>query len=172
MRAWAWLIASSILSGCASMGKEECQSANWYAVGLEDGARGRPLERLGEHRRACAEHRVAPDPERYVAGRDEGLKTFCTVERGFAHGRAGQSFAPVCPPESAARFASSYQRGRELHDLHRRLGEVQKDIARSKASLKEGIPNARSRAREVERLEDLTRESEQLEGRISQAEGR
>jgi hypothetical protein len=49
---------------------------------------------------------------------------------------------------------------------------VQRDIARSKQALKEGIPDARSRAREVERLEDLTRESEQLHTRISQAEGR
>jgi hypothetical protein len=154
------------------MDQKQCQNASWYAVGLEDGARGRPLERLGEHRRACAQHAVAPDAERYVAGRNEGLKSFCTAERGFSHGRAGQALQPVCPPESAARFAAAYAQGRELYDLHRRLADVQRDIARSKQALKDGIPDARSRAREVERLEDLTRESAQLQGRISQAEGR
>ena len=26
------------LAGCASMDRGECQNANWYAIGLEDGA--------------------------------------------------------------------------------------------------------------------------------------
>jgi hypothetical protein len=105
--------------------------ANWYAIGLEDGARGRPLERLGDHRRACAEHKIAPDAERYVAGRNEGLKSFCTYERGFSQGRSGQTYAGSCPANLAANF-----------------------------------PNPRQRAVEVERLEDLTRESVALEERI------
>jgi ribosomal protein L29 len=67
---------------------------------------------------------------------------------------------------------AGYQRGRELHDLHRRLAEVEKDIARTKTALKEGVPNPRTRANEVERLEALTREAEQLELRIQEAERR
>jgi len=42
------------LAACASMDRNQCVNADWYAVGLEDGARGRGVERLGEHRRACA----------------------------------------------------------------------------------------------------------------------
>lgn len=165
LRLSAVLIAA-IVSGCASLDRSECLNANWYAIGLEDGARGRPLERLGDHRRACAEHKVAPDAERYLAGRDEGLKSFCTYERGFAQGRSGLTYAGGCPAAMAAGFQSGYQLGRELHDLHRRLSEVQTQIARSKAQLTEGIPNPRLRGIEVERLEDLTRESAQLEARI------
>jgi hypothetical protein len=162
----AAVVFAAILSGCASLDKNECRSADWYAIGLEDGARGRPVERLGDHRRACAEHGVAPQAERYLAGRNEGLKSFCTHERGFAHGRGGHAYAGGCPAHLAASFQSGYQLGRELHDLHRRLGEVQSQIARSKALLKDGIPNPRLRGIEVERLEDLTRESAQLEARI------
>jgi hypothetical protein len=160
------LLITAMLSGCASLDRAECLSANWYAIGLEDGARGRPLERLGDHRRACAEHKVVPDAERYVAGRDEGLKSFCTYERGFAHGRSGHSYSGGCPAALAVHFQSGYQLGRELHDLHRRLAEVQSQIARSKALLKDGIASPRQRSMEVERLEDLTRESAELEARI------
>ena len=160
------LLFAAIVSGCASLDRGECQSANWYAIGLEDGARGRPLERLGDHRRACAEHKIAPDAERYVAGRNEGLKSFCTYERGFAHGRGGQTYAGGCPANMAASFQSGYQLGRELYDVNRRLNEVQTQIAHSKAALRDGIPSPRLRAAEVERLEDLTRESAQLEARI------
>ena len=46
--------------------------------------------------------------------------------------------------------------------------EVEKEIGRIKTALKDGIPNARTRAQEVERLEALTREAEQLELRIGQ----
>jgi hypothetical protein len=160
------LLLGILLAGCASLDRGECLNANWYAIGVEDGARGQPLERLGVHRRACAEYNVAPDAERYMAGRNEGLKTFCTYERGYAHGRAGQSYAGGCPANLAAGFQAGYQLGRELYDLNRRLADVQNQITRSKALLKEGIPNPRLRAAEVERLEDLTRESEQLEARI------
>jgi hypothetical protein len=38
------------------------------------------LERLGDHRRACAKHNVAPSAERYVAGRNEGLKRLGEVD--------------------------------------------------------------------------------------------
>jgi hypothetical protein len=160
------LLLAAMVSGCASLDRNECVSANWYAIGLEDGARGRPLERLGDHRRACAEHKVVPDAERYVAGRDEGLKSFCTYERGFAHGRSGHGYAGGCPAAMAASFQSGYQLGRELHDLHRRLADVQSQITRSKALLRDGLPSPRLRAAEVERLEDLTRESVELEARI------
>jgi hypothetical protein len=162
----ATLLLAALLCGCASLDKDECRNADWYAIGLEDGARGRALERLGDHRRACAEHGVAPHTERYLAGRDQGLKSFCTYERGFEHGRSGQRYAGSCPAPMAAAFQSGYQLGRELHELSRRLSEVQTQITRSKALLKDGIANPRQRAAEVERLEDLTRESAQLEARI------
>jgi hypothetical protein len=144
-----------LASGCASLDRNECLHADWYAIGLEDGARGRAVERLGDHRRACAKHNVAPDTQRYVAGRNEGLKSFCTYERGFSEGRSGHSYAAGCPQPQAGNFLAGYQRGRELHELHRRLDEVEKDIARTRAT-------------KIDRPEALTREAEQLELRIQQ----
>jgi hypothetical protein len=172
MKTPALVLACTLLGACASLDRGECLSANWYAIGLEDGARGQPLERLGAHRRACAEHGVAPDPQRYLAGRNEGLKTFCTYERGFSHGRGGHADAGACPAALAAGFRSGYQRGRELYELHRSLDEVQKQIVRTKALLRDGLPNPRQRAAEIERLEDLTRESSALEASIARLEGR
>ncbi len=160
-----WLLLA-FLAGCASLDKDECRTADWYAIGLEDGARGRALDRLGEHRRACAEHGVTPQAERYLAGRNEGLKSFCTYERGYSQGRAGQADSGACPKQLAGGFLAGYQRGRELHELNRRLEEMRREIARIKAALTAGIPNPRSRAIEVERLEVATREAEQLEAQI------
>ena len=148
------------------MDKDECRTADWYGIGLEDGARGRAVERLGEHRRACAKHNVTPDTQRYVAGRNEGLRSFCTFDRGYAEGRSGHAYNAACP--NPTNFLAGYQRGRELFELQRRLGEVEKEIGRIKTALKEGIPSQNARAAAIERLEALTRESEQLESRIEQ----
>ena len=156
-----------LLSSCATLNKDQCVNANWYAIGLEDGARGSPLERLGEHRRACAEHGVAPNPEQYLRGRGEGMKSFCTYERGFSEGRAGHGYASVCPPELAANFGVGYSRGHELYELNRRLAQVHEEIRRTKAALTVGIPDPRARAREAQHLEDLSREAEHLEDALS-----
>lgn len=162
----------ALLSGCATLDKNECLHANWYALDLEDGAQGRPVERIGEHRRACAEHGVSPGVERYMAGRDEGMRSFCTYQRGYSHGRAGHAYSGACPQELAANFLAGYGRGKELHDLRRRLDGVQGEIARTKAALKDGIRDPVARGREVERLERLSREAEQLEEAVGRLENR
>jgi Protein of unknown function (DUF2799) len=161
-----------LVAGCATLNKDQCLRADWYAIGLEDGARGQPLERAGDHRRACAEHGVTPRIEPYLAGRNEGLKSYCTYEKGLSVGRAGQSYSGVCPAGLAGNFTAGFQRGKDTYDLRRRLETVNEQIRKTKAALTAGIPNPRVREAEVARLEDLSREAEQLEQRIAALEGR
>lgn len=128
LRALVWL-PLLLLSACASMNKSQCLSADWYAIGIEDGARGRPLEYLGSHRRACAEYGVAPDAQRYQAGRDAGLQSFCTYDRGYAIGRAGQGRPTVCPETLAANFDAGYGDGRQRYDLTREAEQLEQALA-------------------------------------------
>ena len=76
--------------------------------------------------------------------------------------------AGLAPATGRHGFLGAYQRGRELHDLHRQLNALESEIARSRKSLTDGIPNPRSRAAELDRLEALTREAQQVETRIQQ----
>lgn len=158
------------LAACATLDREDCVQADWYTIGLEDGARGYAVERLGEHRRACAKHGIAPNAERYMLGRNEGLKSFCTYERGYSEGRAGHAYSGACPQPTS--FVAGYNRGRELHDLYRERDELQRELGKTKTALRDGIAEPRTRARAIERLEQLTREAEQLEVRIQAAERR
>lgn len=169
MRIPALLAAALLLGGCASLDKAQCVNANWYAIGMEDGAQGRPLQRLGDHRRACAEHGVQPDAERYAAGRNEGLKSYCTYDRGYRTGRAGSAYNGVCPEPAAREFLAGYQHGRELYGLQKRLDEVNADIKKTKASLAEPGLSPRARGQLAERLESLTRESAYLEQQVASA---
>ena len=169
MRTAALLAAALLVGGCASMDKPQCVNANWYAIGMEDGAQGRGLQRPGDHRRACAEHGVQPDAERYAAGRNEGLKSYCTYDRGFRAGRAGNAYHSVCPEPAARDFLAGYQHGREVYGLQRRLDEVNADIKKTKASLAEPGISPRARGQLAERLEGLTRESTYLEQQLAAA---
>ncbi len=172
MRTLTLLAAAMLLGACASMDKAQCVNANWTAIGMEDGARGRTLDRLGERRRACAEHGVQPDAERYAAGRNEGLKSFCTYDQGFRAGRGGNAYNSVCPEPAARDFLAGYERGREIYGLQKRLDEVNADIKKTKASLAEPGLSPRARGQLAERLEDLTRESAYLEQQIARVSRR
>ena len=83
---------------------------------------------------------MTPNAQRYVAGRNEGLKSFCTYERGFSEGRAGHGYVANCPAGST--FPSGYARGRELNVLDRRLGEVNQEIARTQGFYMAELPDA------------------------------
>ena len=82
------------------MSAEECALSDWHAVGFEDGSLGYAAARLGDHRRACAEHGYAPDFAAYQAGREEGLRLYCQPSRGFNVGSKGGQYNGVCGAES------------------------------------------------------------------------
>ncbi|MFI0460023.1 MAG: DUF2799 domain-containing protein [Candidatus Thiodiazotropha endolucinida] len=69
------------------MDKDECRVADWYVIGYEDGAKGHSLSYLGNHRKACANHGIAPDSELYEQGRLAGQNEYCTPQNGFELGK-------------------------------------------------------------------------------------
>jgi len=115
---------------------------------------------------------VQPDGERYAAGRNEGLKSFCTYDRGYRLGAAGNAYYGVCPEPAASDFVAGYRRGKEIHDLGKRLNEVNADIKQTKAGLSEPGVSPRTRGQLAERLEDLSREAAQLEQQLARAQSR
>lgn len=114
--------------------------------------------------------RAAPRSTKTNAAPRTGTPSAWRTARAAAgsEGRAGHAYAAGCPEPLAGHFLGAYQRGRELHELHRQLSALESDIARSKKALTDGIPNPRSRAAELDRLDALTREAQQVETRIQQ----
>ncbi|GEM_PF-5015394 len=107
------LLLVNILSGCATLSKEECLQGDWYAIGYKDGANGYGVERLAEHSEACREHGAGVQADAYTQGRRVGLTYHCaesTVYKreshaihsdrgdwqaiGYGHGEAGRIFQP------------------------------------------------------------------------------
>ena len=47
-------LALLLLASCATLSEEECRAADWYQIGVNDGAEGRATDYVESHRRACA----------------------------------------------------------------------------------------------------------------------
>lgn len=179
------LVAAGLfLSACASLSKDECLVADWYQIGVTDGANGKSLTQMAAHRKACAKVGVTPDADAYTQGRVVGLQSFCTAERGYQQGERGYSYGGVCPPHLEPVFMQGYLAGMqiyktnqeirrlegELRDIRTEIADVRKKLNKGVIVDKSGNPHEISsyeRDAMYERLLFLGREEGRLEGEIS-----
>lgn len=115
------LACALLLSGCASMNKNECINADWAMIGYEDGSRGYAVSRIGQHRKACAKVNITPDMAAYEAGHQKGVRAYCTRERGYREGVNGASYQGICPADLAPVFTRAHKDGLELYQLRQRI---------------------------------------------------
>lgn len=180
VRAGTQVLAVMILGGCASMSGDECATGDWHAIGFEDGSRGHAAERLGDHRKACAKHGVAPDLRSYQAGREEGLAQFCQPSRGFSLGANGGRYNGVCNGGGEPRFLEAYRSGYHLYNLksnvsaatfqinakERELVEIKELVRVKEAELIDRDATTEERILLLADLKDLSERTGQLESEI------
>jgi hypothetical protein len=128
MRRLPLTILLCALAGCAGMGAEECASADWRAIGYEDGIQGHSAAQFGTHRKACAEHGIRADFDAYLAGRAEGVAHFCRPQNGYQQGLQGQAYAGICPLELEGPFVAAHAEGYGLYERGAVLDRLRKRI--------------------------------------------
>ncbi len=89
------ILTISFLSACASLDKGECEAANWYQYGQNDGIKG-SKSRETSHTKACAKHNIRFNKDEYFKGYNNGLTVFCTFDRGFETINNGYAMHMVC----------------------------------------------------------------------------
>ncbi|MEM7282490.1 MAG: DUF2799 domain-containing protein [Pseudomonadota bacterium] len=174
------LLAVVLLSGCASMSREECLVSDWHAIGFEDGIRGLTADRIGRYRKDCADHGVSPDLTAYRQGRAEGLEEFCQPQNAFELGANGGQYRGVCPRHLDGEFVDAYRTGRHLYELEssvrsasrqiaykeKQLDSIKADLAeKTSALIADGTPTE-ERARLLLETKDLAEEQGRLESEI------
>jgi hypothetical protein len=133
MRLVGLLLLGIFINGCATLGKDECLTANWETIGYEDGTRGLEASRIGKHRSACAKHSVTPDLERYTQGREHGLEEYCKSSVGYNVGVRGGRYLNVCPAYSERDFLAGYRYGQDIYKTQSQLRSL-KNKLKSKAT--------------------------------------
>ncbi|MDH3589617.1 MAG: DUF2799 domain-containing protein [Gammaproteobacteria bacterium] len=157
---------AALATGCATtMSQTECVAADWYAIGLEDGARGQAMTRLTTHRKQCGEFGVTPDVQAYQQGRFEGLDYFCTLSNGLQVGKNGQSYAGACPSGLEYYFLTGYRLGREIH-------RVRKDMYSNRSAVKKAEKELQSEEVTDERTAELRYRLRTLEREFGRMQSR
>lgn len=136
----ATALAVLTLCGCATLSKSECQTGDWYSIGVRDGANGQTEDRFLENAKACAARGMPADRERWMQGREHGLERYCTAPHGYQVGAAGENYRGVCLGPVEGEFMRGFQLGHQLaeardrhshwdHEIH----EIQQRLDRAKA---------------------------------------
>ncbi len=164
----AYLVTTS---GCATIDKNKpCQNLDWYEIGRQDGVGGESPQALERHRGACAGAGEPPDEELYLNGHNAGLVDFCTPQRGFEAGKAGQLYELVCPGHLEAAFLPSYEVGRRIHLIEKENADIEKRIGDVFARLSKSGARAADQTTLKSNLEDLRRQRAANEARINEIE--
>lgn len=161
-----------VLAGCASMSESECLEADWYQVGLRDGQDGYPLARLDQHRKACSEYGVEARRDAWRAGRQEGLRGYCTAERGYEAGRAGKTYHRVCTPRQERDFLPAYEAGESIYQMELELDNIEREIESLDDKLDEDSLSDRRRQEIRVEIQQLFRQARQLQNAILREERR
>ena len=114
-------LAAVGLSGCANMNQTQCETANWQAIGYEDGVAGVRDSQFSQHRQECAAHGITANIEEYLRGHNEGSQKYCTRTNGFFLGMKGQNYNRNCPEEVATPFLNGLNDGKQIYSAQRAM---------------------------------------------------
>jgi hypothetical protein len=124
----AALLGLLVLAACASISKDACRAGDWAGIGFTDGANGRAPSYIEQHQKACAKVDVAPDVTGWLAGRTEGLQTYCTPASAYRVARRGAAIAPYCSAAQLTDMRPAIDRGRLYYDLERDIEDMRQDL--------------------------------------------
>lgn len=161
----------ALLAGCTTMTKEQCLAGAWGEKGYQDGLSGYRTSRLDDHAQACAKFGVEANPGAYLSARDDGLRTYCTWESGFRHGRQGNSYGGVCSLAEERDFLPAYQDGQRIYIVEQAVTSAESALNSAISRINDREDKLEAKQREL-RQDGLTDEQRQrIRERIREVRG-
>lgn len=130
------LISLCHLAGCATLSREQCERGDWYGIGMGDGQKGVPANRLADHVRACGKYGFQPDDRQYRLGHDRGLEEYCRIDNAFATGLQGNRYQGVCPSTIDALFERCNQAAYAVYRIRQQLDALEDERDRCEFRLR------------------------------------
>lgn len=116
------------LSACSSISKQECQTGDWYSIGVNDGKDGADIKMYKKYQKECADYGITADFARYQQGYQQGLVFYCDFAHGEAHGRSGASYNTACTGNLEPQFRLGYQRGKQWYQVKSAVDNLQFEL--------------------------------------------
>ncbi|NNF15171.1 MAG: DUF2799 domain-containing protein [Gammaproteobacteria bacterium] len=123
------IMAAIGLQGCATMSADECSTADWRALGYQDGSGGETLVKANKRNEACAKHGYVMNRVAYDKGRHNGLGFYCTPHTGYALGERGEAYNGVCEYHNEETFLDAHNRGLELFSFNSAVSNAGSHLA-------------------------------------------
>lgn len=99
------------------------------------------------------------------------MRTYCTFQRGWEEGRAGNTYYGVCRPEEEQAFLPAYRDGRLLHEVEDAYETAESALNSAEARIENREDKLEAKEREL-RGEGLTdEERERIRDRIQEVRG-
>lgn len=151
-----------MLSGCAVMSVEECQNANWSAVGEKDGMAGRS-NRMGSYEKACLKGNIQPNQMLYQEGYRKGLEYYCQPSIIFNASLNGAGDYGVCPHERHANLAPFHRVAADYYQARKQKDELFDELERYQKYLLDRDLSKEQREQYRKRLAELRIQRERIE---------
>ena len=160
----ATLALMAVIAACQPIAPEACPGADWYGIGVVDGEAGRQ-SRVAQFADVCVQQAgIVPDREAYEEGRSLGLRTYCTIDRGFEEGRKGRSDpANICPADLQYAVSQGWFYGNAIHSVEASIDTLLEDMDQVEAQLDAPDITAEQTFALQRELRALDRELQQLE---------
>jgi len=116
-----------ILSGCQVMSVGECQTADWFKIGQQDGNAGQ-ADMIGKRIDSCREQKVDIDPNNsvnaYRTGYAQGVRNYCQPNRILDDALAGRDHVDVCPLPLQNGLRPFAQAGMRVYSANQRIDQI------------------------------------------------
>lgn len=165
----AVIAAALAVTGCAAISEEECFTTDWYQRGVADGNSGLPASRVDSYTQVCSKVGVNVNTVQWQGGRRNGLKQYCTPERGREEGLRGRQYQQVCPAGLEAGFLAAYRAGYQVYETEREIDRIQSRIRQKEYELKKSN-SSKERLRLRNTIRNLDRRAADERDRMYQAE--
>lgn len=164
------VLFAAIGAGCASQPtRAQCQQDS-YQAGLNAGRTGLGPGAFQKRVAACQSIgvQVAGDKQRFQAGREAGLKDYCTFAGGVRAGRSGRPVRHNCPEDQAPDFNRGFDLGRRIHYYEQRINDLRSEAFDLRQQLDQRVRKRSYNVYIAQRLNDLQMEQMRLEQRLQE----
>jgi ribosome modulation factor len=129
-----------LAQGCATLSKQDCETADWAKIGYDDGYQGKPHDTFLKHKEACNKHGIVANLDVYKVSYSQALvEEYCTESRGYNLGLEGRKYNDVCPKQIESEFLTGYRAGRQEYILRK-----ERERAAQMKQIKEDAPGQKS----------------------------
>lgn len=118
-----------VLAAC-SLTEKQCSQGDWEAIGKSDGAQGRSAEYISKHTKTCAKYGLIVNQTLWSGGREEGLKSYCTVQNVYVQGRNGKNLRPVCPTGDLTVLQAANDKGNKYYQIQSEMENLDHEQSR------------------------------------------